>query len=75
MWLILWHYRLFTGDTTLYALYSKLENILKLLEENADKLFGWFSNICLKTNPGKCHLFVNATSSIRISVRNEIFSK
>ena len=34
----------YADDTTPYALDSKLENIVKLLEENADKLFDWFSN-------------------------------
>ena len=45
-----------------------------MLEENADKLFDWFSNNCLKANPDKCHLLVNTTGNIRISVRNEIIS-
>ena len=45
-----------------------------MLEENADKLFDWFSNNYLKANPDKCHLFVNTTGNIRISVRNETIS-
>ena len=49
----------------------KLENVVKLLEENADKLFDWFSNNYLKANPDKCHLLVNTTGNIRINVRNE----
>ena len=57
------------ADTTPYALDSKLENIVKLLEENADMLFDGFSNNYLKA-----HLFVNITSNIRISVRNETIS-
>ena len=40
------------------------EKIVKLLEENAD----------LKANPDKCHLLVNATGNIRISVRKETVS-
>ena len=36
-----------------------LVKIVKLLEENADKLFDWFSNNYLKANPDKCHLLVN----------------
>ena len=59
---------------TPYALDSKLESIVKLLEENADKLFDWFSNNYLKANPDKCHLFVNTTGNIRINVRNETVS-
>ena len=43
-------------------------------EENVDKLFDWFSNNYLKANPNKCHLLVNTTGNIRISVRNEIIS-
>ena len=61
----------YADDTTPYALDSKLENIVKLLEENADKLFVWFSNNYLKANPDKCYLLVNTTGNIRISVRNE----
>ena len=52
----------------------KLENVVKLLEENADKLFDWFSNNDLKANPDKCHLLVNTTGNIRINVRNETIS-
>ena len=58
----------YADDTTPYALDSKLENIVKLLEENADKLFDWFSNNYLKVNPDKCHLLVNTTGNIRINV-------
>ena len=61
----------YADDTTPYDRNSKLENILKLLEETADKLFNWFSNNYLKSNSGKCHLFVNRNEDIRISVRNE----
>ena len=45
-----------------------------MLEENADKLSDWFSNNYLKANPDKCHLLVNTTGNIRISVRNESIS-
>ena len=61
----------YADDTTPYALDLKLENIVKLPEENADKLFDWFSNNYLKANPDKCHLLVNTTGNIRINVRNE----
>ena len=64
----------YADDTTPHAIDSKLENIVKLLEENADKLFDWFSNNYLNANPGKCHLLVNTTGNIRISVRNETIS-
>ena len=64
----------YADDTTPYALDSKLENIVKLPEENADKLFDWFSNNYLKENPDKCHLLVNTTGNIRICVRNETIS-
>ena len=61
----------YADGTTPYALDLKLENIVELLEENADKLFDWFSNNYLKENPDKCHLLVNTTGKTRISVRNE----
>ena len=64
----------YADDSTLYALDSKLENIVKLLEKNTDKLFDWFSNNYLKENPDKCHLLVNTTANIRISLRNETIS-
>ena len=51
----------YADDTTSYALDSKLENIVKLLQESD----------YLKANPDKCHLLVNTTGNIRISVRNE----
>ena len=55
----------YADDTTPYALNSKLENIFRLLEENAGKLFDWFSNNYLKANPDKCHLLVNISGNIR----------
>ena len=64
----------YADDATPYALDSKLESIVKLLEENADKLFDWFSNNYLKANPDKCHLLVNKTGNIRINVRDERIS-
>ena len=64
----------YADDTTPDALDLKLENIVKLLEENANKLSGWFSNNCLKVNPDKCHLLVNTTGNIRINARNETIS-
>ena len=59
----------YADDTTLYALDSKLENIVKLLKENADKLFDWFPNNHLKASPDKRHLLVNKTGNTRISVK------
>ena len=64
----------YADDTTPYVLDSKLKNIVKLLEENADKLFDWFSYNYLKANLDKCHLFVKTAGNIRISVRNEAIS-
>ena len=61
----------YADDTTPYAFDWKVENIVKLLEENADRFFDWFSNNYLKANPDKCHLLVNTTGNIRINVRNE----
>ena len=64
----------YADDTTPDALDMKLENIVKLVGENIDKLFDWFSSNCFKANPDKCHLLVNTTDNIRISVRNETIS-
>ena len=64
----------YADDTLHYALDSKLENIVKLLEENADKFFDYFSNNYLKANREKCHLLVNTTGNFRINVRNETIS-
>ena len=64
----------YADDTTPYALNLKLENIVNLPEENADKLFDWLSNNYLKENPDKCLVLVNTTGSIRTNVRNETIS-
>ena len=45
-----------------------------MLEENTDKRFDWFSNNCLEANPDKCHLLVNTTGDIRITVRKDTIS-
>lgn len=55
-------------------LIRNLENIIKLFEGNADKLFDWFSKNYFKANSGKCHLLVNTTSKVRISVKKEKIS-
>ena len=44
----------YAGDTTPFALKLKLENIVKLQDKNADKLFDWLSNNYLKANPVIC---------------------
>ena len=41
----------YADDTTPYALDSELENIVKLLEENADKLLTGFQTTILKQTP------------------------
>ena len=64
----------YAGNITPYALDLKLENIVKLLQKNADKLFDCFFNNCLKVNTDKCHLLVTTTDSIRMNVRNETIS-
>ena len=64
----------YADDTTPYAFDWKVENIVKLLEENADRFFDWFSNNYLKANPDKCHLLVNTIGTIGINVRNVTIS-
>ena len=64
----------YADDATPSVLDSTHKNTVMLLEENADKVFDWFSNSYLEANPEKCHLLVSRTGNIRINARNETIS-
>ena len=49
----------YEDDTISYGYNLENENVIKLLEQNINKLSDWFSNNFLKTNPDKCHLLIN----------------
>ena len=54
----------YADDTTPYAYDLENEKVIKLLEKNINKLFDWFSDNFIKTNPGKCHLLINTDENV-----------
>ena len=52
---------------------SDLENkkVIKLLQKNINKLFGWFSDNFLKANLDKCHLLINTDENVALKIKNE----
>ena len=49
----------YADDTTPYAYDLENEKVIKLLLRNINKLFDWFADNFLKTNPDKSHLLIN----------------
>ena len=45
------------------------EKVIKLLEKNINKLFDWFSNNFLKTNPDKYHLLINTDENVALKIK------
>ena len=59
----------YAGDTTPYA-YDLENRVIKLLEENINKLFNWFLNF-LKAKSDKCHLLINTDENVALKIKNE----
>ena len=51
-------------------MFLEIKKVIKLLEENIDKLFDWFLDNFWKPNPDKCHLLVNTGESFKLKSKN-----
>ena len=49
----------FADDTTFYACYNDLNNLIKRSEHDASLAIGWSETNNMKLNEDKCHLFVS----------------
>ena len=51
-----------------------MEKVIEKLGKNAEKLFQWFYNNFLKTNPEKCHFLKSNSEKTAINIRLEKIS-
>ena len=60
----------YADDTTLFITGMSFEQIIPELESILSDISQWFMNNNLKTNAGKCHLFLRPYEDQRITVEN-----
>ena len=64
----------YADDNNPFVSGDRLEDVLDSLDASL-KLFDWFSNNQIKTNPDKSYLLTSATASIAIKIKdNEILN-
>ena len=61
----------YADATTPYAYDLEHDKIIKSLEKSIDKIFGWFSDNFLKSNPDKCHLLINNDENVALKIKTE----
>ena len=61
----------YADDTTPYGYDLELDKVIEPLEKNIDKLFHWFSDNFLKSNPDKCHQLINTDENVALKIKNE----
>ena len=55
---------------TPYTSSNDVKGLIKSLEEASKKLFKWFDNNLMKSNPDKCHLHVSMNDNVKIRIGN-----
>ena len=58
----------YADGMTPYVYDLENEKVIKLLEKNIKKLFDWFSDNSLKSNPDKCHLLINTDENAALKI-------
>ena len=53
----------------------KMKKVIKLVEENIDRLFDWFSDNFLKANSDKCHMLINTDEGFKLKIKNYTITK
>ena len=61
----------YADGTTPYAYDFKLGTVIESLEKTFNKLFHWFSDNFLKTNPDKCYLPINIDEKFALRIKND----
>lgn len=54
----------YTNDNTLYVTGDSVKQVSESLKKASDKIFCWFANTQIKSNPGKCHLITKASTLV-----------
>ena len=60
----------YADDNTPYTSSNDVNGLIKSLEEASKKLFKWFNDNLMKSNPDKCHLLVSTNDNVKIRIGN-----
>ena len=60
----------YADDNTPYTSSNDVNGLVKSLEEASKKLFKWFNDNLMKSNPDKCHLLVSTNGNVKIRIGN-----
>ena len=60
----------YADDNTPHTSSNEVNGLIKNLEEASKKLFQWFNNNLMKSNPDKCHLLVSTNDNVKIRIGN-----
>ena len=60
----------YAGDNKPYTSSNDVNGLTKSLEEASKKLFKWFDDNLMKSNPDKCHLHVSTNDNVKIRIAN-----
>ena len=58
----------YAGDTTPYSCGTDIPTVISELQATSTKVFNWFGNNHMKSNPGKCHLLLSTKSPEVVSI-------
>ena len=61
----------YADSNTPYRCSQEMNDILKTLENEANKLFDWVQSNYLKSNISKCHLLSSLNSPVELQISNE----
>ena len=60
----------YADDTTPYVVANNTTEVVENLTNITQKLFTWFANNHMKTNPSKCHLLLSTQEEANIQIAN-----
>ena len=60
----------YADDNIPYTSSNDVNGLVKSLEEASKKLFKWFNDNLMKSNPDKCHLLVSTNDNVKIRIGN-----
>ena len=60
----------YADDTTPYTVENNIKQLIKILEQNTEKINDWYGDNYMKSNDDKCHLLITSTEEISAKVGN-----
>ncbi len=60
----------YADDTTPYSTENNIKQLIKILEQNTEKINDWYGDNYMKSNDDKCHLLLTSTEEISAKVGN-----